>query len=101
MDLPSICFQATRGVLSDNLRMFKEAVIATIGDDNIVGGMANWHSTLHHLASVAERIPSLVVTLDEFPFPCEEDKARPSQFNNPKPLETTILSTPLRRRRIK
>ena len=35
--------------------MFKEAVIATIGDDNIVGEMANWHSTLHHLASVAER----------------------------------------------
>lgn len=77
-DLPSIYFQATRGLPSDNLRMFKAAVIATIGDDGIIGGMANWHSTLHHLASVADRIPGLVVTLDEFPFLCEEDKALPS-----------------------
>jgi AAA+ ATPase superfamily predicted ATPase len=76
--LPSIYFQATRGLPSDNLRMFKEAATASIGDDGILGGMANWHSTLHHLASVAERIRGLVVTFDEFPFLCEEDKALPS-----------------------
>jgi AAA+ ATPase superfamily predicted ATPase len=58
--------------------MFKEAATDTIGDDGIIGGMANWHSALHYLASVAERIPGLVVTLDEFPFLCEEDQALPS-----------------------
>ena len=53
-DLSSLYFQATRGLPSDNPRMSKEAAIAAIGDDNILGGMANWPSTLHQLASVAD-----------------------------------------------
>jgi uncharacterized protein len=77
-DLPSIYFQATRGLASDNLTMFKVAAISAVGDDGLIGEMPNWFTMLNHLATVAERMPGLVVTLDEFPFLAEGDTSMPS-----------------------
>jgi AAA+ ATPase superfamily predicted ATPase len=76
--LPSIYFQATRGLTSDNLDLFKAAVAQAIGDDGILSQMPNWFTMLNHLTTVAERMPGLVVTLDEFPYLCETDKSMPS-----------------------
>lgn len=76
--LRSIYFQATKGLASDNLDLFKAAAVAAVGDDGVIGDMPNWFTMLNHLAAVAERMPGLVVTLDEFPFLCEADGAMPS-----------------------
>ena len=77
-DRPSIYYQATRGLASDNLDMFKIAATAAIGDDGMIGEMPNWFTLLNHLATVAKRMPGLVVTFDEFPFLCEADASLPS-----------------------
>jgi AAA+ ATPase superfamily predicted ATPase len=77
-DRPSIYYQATRGLASDNLDMFKTAATAAIGDDGIIGAMPDWFTLLNHLATIAVRMPGLVVTFDEFPFLCEADAALPS-----------------------
>jgi AAA+ ATPase superfamily predicted ATPase len=77
-NLPSIYFQATKGLASDNLDLFKVAAIAAVGDDGVIGEMPNWFTMLNHLAGMAERRPGMVVTLDEFPFLCEADQAMPS-----------------------
>lgn len=76
--LRSIYFQATKGLVSDTLDLFKVAAIAEVGDDGVIGDMPTWFTMLNHLATVAERLPGLVVTLDEFPFLCEADPAMPS-----------------------
>jgi len=56
-DIPSIYYQATRGLASDNLDMFKTAAITAVGDDGVTGEMPNWFTMLNHLATIAERIP--------------------------------------------
>lgn len=78
---PSVVFQATRVSSTLNMEHFKARIAERLGASPILDAISTWEGTLHFLADLArERLPGLVVVLDEFPYITDNDPSLPSVF---------------------
>lgn len=75
---PQVFYQASRLASSLNLEAFKGEIARSLGPDPLLDAVGDWLGVLHYLARAAERLPGLVVVLDEFPYLVEVDPPLPS-----------------------
>lgn len=76
---PSIYYQASRVAVSENIALFKRAVVRVLGESRILDGLNDWLGVLSYLANAARsEHPGLTIVLDEFPYLCETEVGLPS-----------------------
>jgi len=71
-----VYYQATRIADADSQALFKAAVAQALGPDPLLAAVVGWEGIFAYLRVTAG--DGLIVTLDEFPYLCEENKALPS-----------------------
>jgi AAA+ ATPase superfamily predicted ATPase len=75
----TVFYQATKIAGSMSLALFKAEISRVLGADPVLEGLGDWLGVLTYLErTAAQRVPGLIVVLDEFPYLCETDPALPS-----------------------
>jgi len=73
-----VYYQATRVTDADSQALLKASITQGLGSDALLDAVSGWEGIFAYLRAAAAAGGKLVITLDEFPYLCDDNSALPS-----------------------